>query len=65
MWIAESAGPSSGGPDVRATQGRKHGEALLPGVVWCESALEVVEGADLLVVVTEWNEFRALDVKAA
>jgi UDPglucose 6-dehydrogenase len=35
----------------------------LPGVVWCESALDVAEGADVLVVLTEWNEFRALDLK--
>jgi UDPglucose 6-dehydrogenase len=46
-------------------QGRKHAEALLPGVVWCKDALEAAEGADVLVVVTEWNEFRALDLQAA
>jgi len=46
-------------------QGRKHGEALLPGIDWCEGALDALEGADILVVVTEWNEFRALDLKAA
>src|SRR5512134_892056 len=45
-------------------QGRKHAEALLPGVVWCKDALEAAEGADVLVVVTEWNEFRALDLQA-
>ena len=55
------------GATVRAfdPQGRKHGEALLPGVVWCESALEAAAGADILVVVTEWNEFRALDLNQA
>jgi UDPglucose 6-dehydrogenase len=55
------------GATVRAfdPQGRKHGEALLPGVVWCESALEAADGADMLVVITEWNEFRALDLVAA
>ena len=55
------------GATVRAydPQGRKHGEALLPGVDWCESALEAANGADVLVVVTEWNEFRALDLKQA
>ena len=31
-------------------QGRRHGEALLPGVVWCDSALEAASGADVLVV---------------
>ena len=37
---------------------------LLPGVTWCGSALEAVEKADIAVVVTEWNEFRALDLDA-
>jgi UDPglucose 6-dehydrogenase len=55
------------GAQIRAydPQGRKHGEALLPGVTWCGSALEAADGADVLVVVTEWNEFRALDLGAA
>ncbi|MEZ5908838.1 MAG: UDP-glucose/GDP-mannose dehydrogenase family protein [Hyphomicrobiaceae bacterium] len=43
-------------------QGRLHGEALLPGVVWCDSAAAVADGADAIVVLTEWNEFRALDL---
>jgi hypothetical protein len=30
--------------------------------MWCESALEAVEGADVTVIVTEWNELRALDL---
>jgi UDPglucose 6-dehydrogenase len=46
-------------------QGRKQGEPLLPGLIWCESALGAADGADVLVVVTEWNEFRALDLNAA
>ncbi|MBE7213424.1 MAG: UDP-glucose 6-dehydrogenase, partial [Gluconacetobacter diazotrophicus] len=35
---------------------------LLPdtGVTWCASALDAADGADALVVLTEWNEFRAL-----
>ena len=37
-------------------------EQLLPGVTWCGSALEAAEKADIAVVVTEWNEFRALDL---
>jgi UDPglucose 6-dehydrogenase len=55
------------GATVRAydPQGRKQAEAQLPGVVWCDSALEAAAGADILVVVTEWNEFRALDLAAA
>lgn len=46
-------------------QGRKYGEELLPGVIWCGSSLEAATGADILVVMTEWNEFRALNLKAA
>jgi UDPglucose 6-dehydrogenase len=46
-------------------QGRSKAEELLPGVEWCENALEVADAADALVVLTEWNEFRALDLKRA
>jgi UDPglucose 6-dehydrogenase len=55
------------GATIRAfdPQGRKHAEAMLPGVRWCDGAIEAVTGADVLVVVTEWNEFRALDLGAA
>ncbi len=35
------------------------------GVVWCESALEAASRADISIVVAEWNEFRALDLKQA
>jgi len=46
-------------------QGRKHAEQMIPGVTWCDGTLDVVEGADVLVIITEWNEFRALDLKQA
>ncbi len=54
-----------GGARVRVTdpQGRREGEALLPGVSWVEDAYEAAQEADLLVILTEWNEFRALDLK--
>ena len=53
------------GAAVRITdpQGRKEGEALLPGATWLEDAYEAAQGADVLVILTEWNEFRALDLK--
>jgi len=35
---------------------------LLDGVAWCEGAYEALEGADALVIITEWNAFRALDL---
>jgi UDPglucose 6-dehydrogenase len=37
--------------------------ALLPGVQWCTDAYDVATDADVLVIITEWNEFRALDLK--
>ncbi len=54
------------GAKVRAydPHARENAEPLLPGVEWCESALEAAEAADVTVVVTEWNEFRALDLEA-
>jgi len=33
---------------------------LPPGVIYCTDAIDAAKGADLLVVVTEWNEFRAI-----
>ncbi len=35
---------------------------LMPDLVYCEDAYEAAEGADALVLLTEWNEFRALDL---
>ena len=46
-------------------QGRKQAEPLFDGVVWCGSSLEAIDGADVLLVLTEWNEFRALDLREA
>jgi UDPglucose 6-dehydrogenase len=43
-------------------QGRHEGEALLPGVKWVENPYQAVNDADLVVLLTEWNEFRGLDL---
>jgi len=43
-------------------QGRREGEALLPGVTWCNTAYLATQDADAVVILTEWNEFRALDL---
>ncbi len=43
-------------------QGRHEGEALLPGVKWMETPYQAAQGANLVVILTEWNEFRALDL---
>jgi UDPglucose 6-dehydrogenase len=43
-------------------QGRREGETLLPGVTWEADPYTAAKGAEALVILTEWNEFRALDL---
>ncbi|MEM9030063.1 MAG: UDP-glucose/GDP-mannose dehydrogenase family protein [Pseudomonadota bacterium] len=48
-------------------EGMENARDMLEGITWTDSALGAAEGADAVVVVTEWNEFRGLnlaDVKA-
>ncbi len=54
-----------GGAKVKVCdpQGRHEGETLLPGVHWIDDPYKCTHKADLLVILTEWNEFRALDLK--
>ncbi len=54
-----------GGAKVRVVdpQGQREGEHLLPGVHWLDDAYKAVHKADCVVILTEWNEFRALDLK--
>jgi UDPglucose 6-dehydrogenase len=44
--------------------GREQAEPLLPGIAFADSAYAAAEGDDALVIVTEWDEFRALDLEA-
>ncbi|MEE9388108.1 MAG: UDP-glucose/GDP-mannose dehydrogenase family protein [Paracoccaceae bacterium] len=44
-------------------QGAREGKAMLPGAHWFEDAYTACKGADAVVLLTEWNEFRALDLK--
>ena len=58
--IARLAGD---GATIRAfdPEGMEQARAMLPGsVVYCRDAPDAAAGADALVVITEWNEFRAL-----
>ena len=48
---------------VADPQGKREGETLLPGVKWTDNAYQAAQGADVLVILTEWNEFRALDLE--
>ncbi len=44
-------------------EGMEQARPLLPDVTMCESAYEAIAGADVVVIVTEWDAFRALDLK--
>ena len=44
-------------------QGFREGEELLPGVNSVDDAYKAAQNADAVVILTEWNEFRALDLK--
>jgi UDPglucose 6-dehydrogenase len=52
------------GASVRAfdPEGMDEARELLPGVTWCEDSYGAMSGADAVVILTEWNEFRALDM---
>jgi UDPglucose 6-dehydrogenase len=53
------------GANVRAFDpaGMSQARTLMPKVVYCGSAYECAENVDALVIVTEWEQFRALDLE--
>ena len=53
------------GARVRAFDpaGMDQAKAVLKDVTYCESAYECADGADALVIATEWEQFRALDLE--
>ncbi len=55
------------GGTVRAYDPEGMGEAkeLLAHVTWCDDAYDAMDGADALVIITEWNAFRSLDLDRA
>jgi len=52
------------GASVKAfdPEGMDMATSLLPGVTWCHDAYSALRDADILVLITEWNEFRALNM---
>lgn len=53
------------GAKVRAfdPEGMVEAKHMLDGVEWCDEAYETMPDADALVIITEWNQFRALDLE--
>ncbi len=45
--------------------GMEEARAMLQGnsIAWCDNAYETLSDADALVIITEWNEFRGLDLE--
>ncbi len=43
--------------------GMEQAKPLLPAVTYCKSAYSAAEGADAVVIATEWEQFRALDLQ--
>jgi len=52
------------GASIRAydPQGMDEAATLLENVTFCKGTYDTMRGADALVIVTEWNAFRALDL---
>ena len=51
------------GAEIRAFDpvGMDQARTLMPeGITWCQDAMDAVQDADALVVITEWNDFRSL-----
>jgi UDPglucose 6-dehydrogenase len=42
--------------------GMAEARKLLPDIAYCDDAYGAIDGADAVVIVTEWNEFRVLDL---
>jgi UDPglucose 6-dehydrogenase len=53
-----------GGAKVRAfdPEGIEEAKKLMPELDYCADAYATMQGADALVLITEWNEFRGLDL---
>jgi UDPglucose 6-dehydrogenase len=52
------------GATIRAfdPEGMEEARKQMPEIAYCATSYEAMEGADALVLITEWNEFRALDL---
>ena len=63
-FVNEMADLCEAGAKVQAfdPEGMHEAGKLLPGVEMRANAYDAVEGADAVVIITEWDQFRALDL---
>ncbi len=57
--VLQQAGASVCAYDPEAMDAARE---MMDGVEWCKDPYEVAKDADVLAIITEWNEFRALDM---
>ncbi len=60
IQILQQAGATVSATDPEAIEAAK---GLLDDVSWCKDAYEAASGADAVAIITEWNQYRALDMK--
>jgi UDPglucose 6-dehydrogenase len=62
--LALIPGLQSEGATIKAhdPQAAKAAGEILSNTEWCHTPYEAARGADILVILTEWNEYRALDL---
>jgi UDPglucose 6-dehydrogenase len=43
-------------------EGTEEAKKVISGITYCDGSYQAMEGADVLVILTEWNEFRSLNL---
>ena len=44
-------------------EGMEEAKSIFPNIIWCEDAYDAMREADAVSIITEWNQFRALDLE--
>ena len=44
-------------------EGMEEAKSIFPNIIWCEDAYDAMRDADAVSIITEWNQFRALDLE--
>ncbi len=63
--VAIATALADAGVTVRAhdPEGTEQAKALMPDLIYCADPYDAATGADAVVIVTEWDAFRAIDLK--